>query len=348
MSSGLDLEQRYRRVLRLLPGYYRDAWEEDMVAAFLDSWLTGDPETDELVLRFCRPSLPEVASVTGLAVRLYLGGADAPRRYFPWRQAVRGAVLAVALMHAVRGLGALVALAWADRLLGVPAPPATMAAAPLAGVWPTVWCSVGCAWIVVFVALVLGRYRAARLISALAIVPGLVAVLQAQRAGTLQAPVASWAFWVLLGLLPVLAMSAFHRDAPLAARWPWLAALPAGYLLVGLPLLAALATGDTAWLPDLPGLCCLLVALACLTHAPWAWSRRSAGSGAWSLTLTLLTAVAGVFRIVSLGDCLRDPHLIKVGLAELLILTAAVALVAPDAARTQIAVTSPPPYPRLG
>jgi hypothetical protein len=24
MSGGLDLEQRYRRVLRLLPGYYRD------------------------------------------------------------------------------------------------------------------------------------------------------------------------------------------------------------------------------------------------------------------------------------------------------------------------------------
>ena len=36
MSGGLDLEQRYRRVLRLLPGYYRDTWEEDMVAAFPD------------------------------------------------------------------------------------------------------------------------------------------------------------------------------------------------------------------------------------------------------------------------------------------------------------------------
>jgi len=43
MIGGLDLEQRYRRVLRLLPGYYRDKWEEDMVAAFLDSWLTGWP-----------------------------------------------------------------------------------------------------------------------------------------------------------------------------------------------------------------------------------------------------------------------------------------------------------------
>ena len=35
--DGPDLEDRYRRVLRLLPGYYRATWEEDMIAAFLDS-----------------------------------------------------------------------------------------------------------------------------------------------------------------------------------------------------------------------------------------------------------------------------------------------------------------------
>ena len=203
MSGGPDLEQRYRRVLRLLPGYYRHTWEEDMVAAFLDSWLTGDPETDEYITRVARPSWAEVASVTGLAGRLYLGGAGTPRRYFAWGQAVRGAVLAVALVHAVRGLGALVVLVWAHRLLGVPAPPATVAAAPPAGVWPAVWYSVTCAWIAIFGALVLGRYRAARLIAALAIVPGLVAALQAQQAGILQAPFASWAFWVLLCLVPV-------------------------------------------------------------------------------------------------------------------------------------------------
>ena len=34
MSNGLDLEQRYRRVLRLLPGYDRHTWEQHMVAAF--------------------------------------------------------------------------------------------------------------------------------------------------------------------------------------------------------------------------------------------------------------------------------------------------------------------------
>ena len=89
MSGDLDLEQRYRRVLRLLPGYYRDKWEEDMVAAFLDSWMTGDPDEDSVTMEYDRPSRQEIASVVGLAARLYLGGAGTPRRYFAWGQAVR-------------------------------------------------------------------------------------------------------------------------------------------------------------------------------------------------------------------------------------------------------------------
>jgi hypothetical protein len=70
MSGEPGLEQRFRRVLRLLPGYYREQWEEDMVAAFLDGWMTGDPYTDECVLEFCKPAWPEVASVALLAARL--------------------------------------------------------------------------------------------------------------------------------------------------------------------------------------------------------------------------------------------------------------------------------------
>ena len=58
-----DLEGRYRRALRLLPGYYRQQWEKDMVAAFLDSSLTGDPEEDEFITEYGRPSWPELASV---------------------------------------------------------------------------------------------------------------------------------------------------------------------------------------------------------------------------------------------------------------------------------------------
>jgi hypothetical protein len=344
VSGGPGLEQRYRRVLRVLPGYYRERWEQDMAAAFLDSWLTGDPEDDDAILEFCKPTWPEVASVAGLAARLYLGGAATPRRYYAWGQAVRRAVLAVILVHAVLGLEVLVRTAWSRRLFGLPAPPASLVTVSPGGVWPTVYHVVNVAWVVIFVTLALGHYRTARVLAVLAIVPGLAALLQAQLTGIMPAPFGPWAWWVLFGLALVVAMAAFHSDAPPIARWPWLLALPAGYLLVFGPVLALLATGNAAWLPDFSGLCCLLAALACLAHTPRAWSRQATGSGVWSLTLALLAAVAAAFRIVTLGDYVHDPHLIKVSLAELVILVAAAALVAPDAARAQ-AATPAPPYP---
>jgi hypothetical protein len=338
MSGDLNLEQRYRRVLRLLPGYYRDTWEEDMVSAFLDSWLTGDPDEDSVTMEYDRPTRPEIASVVGLAARLYLGGAGAPRRYFAWGQAVRLAALTVTLVHAGGALDGLVRLVWTHRQLGpLPPPPANILPAPSGGIWPTTGYAVDGAWIVVFLMLVLGHYRAARVLAALAIVPGLTALLQHQLSGGLPAPYGAWAYWALLDLVPVLAMAAFHSGAPPAARRPWLLALPACYLLVYLPVLAIQATGNSAWQPDFPGLCCLLVALACLAHAPRAWSRRSLDSGVWSLALTLLAAVAGVNRVISLNDYLSSPHLVSVSQAELLILLAAVALVGPDAVRAQAA-----------
>ena len=344
MSGDLDLEQRYRRVLRLLPGYYRDAWEEDMVAAFLDGWLTGDTDEDSVTMEYARPGRAEIASVAALAARLYLGGLGAPRRYFAWGQAVRGAVLAVLLLHAVLGLDGLMVMAGTRQLAGY-------LPAPFSSISTWVWHVAYYTWILIFVALVLGHYRAARVIAVLAIIPDLAGTLHAQLTGTIQSPYFSWAFCVLLDLAPVLALTAFHRDAPPLARRPWLLALPAAFVLVVGPVLAARPAGLSAWLPDFPGLCCILVTLACLARAPRAWSGRSA-SGVWSLTLVLLAAVAGAFRIASLGDYVYGyvyaPHLIGVGLAELLILAAAVAPVAPDAARAQTAVPAPSPYPHPG
>jgi hypothetical protein len=338
-----DLERRYRRVLRLLPGWYREQWEQDMIAAFLDSWLTGDPEADEYISKAARPEWAEVASVAGLAVRLYLGGAGTPRRYFAWGQALRRAVLAVLLVHAVLAVDVLVFLVWSRRLVGwLPAPPASLVVVP-GGAWDKVYYLACVAWIVTFVMLALGHYRAARVLAALAIVPNLVALLQAQLTAIMPAPFGPWIFWILVDLAPVLAMTAFHRDAPPAAPGPWLLALPAGYVLVYGPLMALLATGNSAWLPDFSGLCCILVALACLAHTPWIRSRP--GSGVWSLTLVLLAALAGAYRLGTLTDYLHDPHLITVSLAELLILVVAVALVAPDAARAQTPTLAPPPSP---
>jgi hypothetical protein len=249
----------------------------------------------------------------------------------------------VLLVHAVLAVDVLVFLVWGRRLVGwLPAPPASLVVAP-DGVWDKVYYLVSVTWIMIFLTLALGHYRTARVLAALAIVPGLVAVVQAQLTGILPAPFGPWAFWVLFNLVPVLAMAAFHPGARPAVRWPWLLALPAGYLLVYGPLMALQATGNSAWLPDFSGLCCILVALGCLAHTPWI--RSGPGSGVWSLTLALLAAVAAAYRIVTLSDYLHDPHLITVSLAELLILLVAVALVAPDAARAQTAMPAPPSHP---
>ena len=333
MSGGL--EQRYRRVLRILPSYYRKQWEEDMVTAFLESSLTGDPEEDEFITEYGKPSLAEIASVAGLAARLYLGGAGAPRRYFAWGQATRWAVLVVLLEHAVRALAGLVFLAWAHRLLGwLPVPPARVLATQSGtGIWPAVWYAVGYAWIVAYLALVLGYRRTAQVIAVLAISPDLIYLLQSQF-GIGQVPrlvpwaIGPWAMWILIDLVPVLAMAAFHRDAPPVERRPWLRALPVTFLLVAVPLLAVEFTGHDGWVPGAPGLFCVLVAVACLVHAPRARSRAT--SGIWSLTLMLLAADTGLLRILTLGIYPHDPRMIWTGLAELAVMVAAAAVVAPD------------------
>jgi hypothetical protein len=351
--DGPDLEDRYRQILRLLPGYYRDRWEEEMVAAFLDSRITGDEEEDQYTFEFGRPAWPEVASVAGLAARLYLGGAGAPRRYFAWGQAVRRAVLAIVLVHATQGLSDLTVLAWRrHRADGLPALPASLAAPTLDGAWPLVMNGVDYAWIVIFMVLVLGHHRTARAIAVLAVAADLIFLLQAQFAGLLPRPLGTWTSFILFDLALVVAMAAFHRDAPPTAPRPWLLALPGYYLLVPLPVIALQAAGQQAWLPDSPGLGCLVVSVVCLAHAPRVLSRSrraagGAGSGAWSLALTLLAAAAGTWRVITLSSYVHDPHLVKVSLAELLILLAAVALVIPDAARAQASVPAPParPYP---
>jgi hypothetical protein len=336
-----DLERGYRRALRLLPGYYRRQWEEDMVAAFLESSLTGDPEEDEFVTEFGRPSWPEIASVAGLAARLYLGGAGAPRRYFAWGQAARRAVLVVMLAQAARALGSFMVLAWTHRLFGLPAPPARLTDRLWEGIWAPTFYTVDYAWIVVYIALVLGYYRTARVIAVLAIGPDLVYLLQTRLAPDQPSRPGEWAWWILLDLVPILAMAAFHRDAPPVTRRRWLLALPASCILVVVPVLAVDVT-RYAHLLDFAGLGCILVTLACLAHAPGARSGRAGDSGVWSLTLILLATVAGIYRIAALGDYLHDPPMIAVGVVQLLVMAAAVALVAADGVRSQTAIPAPP------
>jgi hypothetical protein len=204
----------------------------------------------------------------------------------------------------------------------------------------------GYAWIVVFVALLLADYRTARVLAILVVGADAANVLHQQLAGALVSPFASWAYVAVIDVAPVLAMAAFHRDAPPIRRWPWALALPAWYLLVSVPVLWAELSGHAAWVPDVSGRCCLLLAVVCLFHAVRVWSGRT-GTGVWSLTLLLLAAVTGLYRLISLPAIGQDPHLIKVGLVELLILAVAAGLVAPDAVRSQAAVPARLGYQEL-
>jgi len=337
-----DLERRYRRVLRMLPGYYRDRWEEDMVAAFLDSSLTGDPEEDEFAIEYGRPSWPEVASVAALAARLYLGGAGAPRRYFAWGQAVRGAVLVVMLGQAVLGLVAIVSLGWMHHLFGwLPAPPPGAAG----DVWPALDAAGGYAYLVIYAALLLRYYRVAQLIALLAAVPYPVYLLHMQSAYHQPWLAGPWAATILFCVAPVLAMAAFRRDTPPIARRPWLLALAAGIVVVAAPMLGLQMTGHGDWVPGYYGLGCILVGVLALVQARTrrsssgrSASRQAADPGAWSLTLVLLGAVAGVVQIAWLITLRHDPRLLIEALAELAVMAIAVALIVPAAARTQAAV----------
>jgi hypothetical protein len=117
------IEERYRFVLRLLPASYRQRWEEDMVATFLESVRPADPDEAEFVADYGWPRWSEVASIAALAVRLRLGNPDAPVRYLVWAQAIRLAALTWLLGKAVLATTGLGIHLWLlGRLPGVPVP----------------------------------------------------------------------------------------------------------------------------------------------------------------------------------------------------------------------------------
>lgn len=200
-----ELERRYRRLLRLLPASYRQAWEEDMVSAFLHS--TEGRRLD-------RPPLGERWSVITLAIRLRLAGQHASPR-------------AQVLPRAIDTFARLTLLTWALY--------ATAGVAMLIGMslWATVvyphvaigpiltWGAIatGPMWIAAFVCLTLGRLTASRVLVLL--VAGATfglrvvqAVLSPDHAAALVAPtlanVREWAWLVA----PVLAVLLIPNEAP--------------------------------------------------------------------------------------------------------------------------------------
>lgn len=298
------LEQRYRCVLRMLPASYRKAWEEDMVATFLASMNTDDAEDGEYLADYGRPSWSEVASVVRLAVRLRVGGVGMPPLSVAWGETVRAVrlvALMVLLVNAVSATWGVWRMFWlAHQIPGLPAP-AQVPALPL-GFWSMIWNVVGWLWVVAYLALVCGQWRAARLFAVLAFLPSVgFAVRDTLATDPATAVIARWSDVLISGLL-LLTLTAFHRDTPRVRRRPWLIAFAVGIALT--PILEfVLWAGpmDSQWLLDWAGLGCVLVVTAALVHlAGQAIGRSPVPS--WALALALLSFAALVLRTVWLWN----------------------------------------------
>lgn len=286
------LEDRYRRVLRLLPASYRQAWEEDMVATFLESEQPEDAEEAEFAADHGRPSWAEVASVVALAVRLRLGGDGAPPRYLVWGETVRRLALVGLLVQAVAALAGIGAWLWSPWVTNLVAP----------GQAADVQALLGLVWVAAYLCLVTGRWRAARLFAALALARA-VFYFGVDLAAVEGAYGLSRTVGLLLDALPVVALVAFHRQAPAVKARPWLVALPVGVALLTVALLLTYVSVPA--LVDWPSVVCVAVfaaAVGYLSLPRLGWRNATVS---WSTALALLALAALVQRVVTLLDYLR-------------------------------------------
>jgi hypothetical protein len=167
-----------------------------------------------------------------------------------------------------------------------------------------------------------------------------LAVLRVQRVLVTHAPIeaaaAAVASVVVPGLL-LLGLAAFHRDAPLPRRRPWLTALGVGLVLgTALAVLTIQTSPDTvvgAFIhPD--AAYCLLVVVAgtvCLTRR----AVRPGGVPAWPLALAVLAAAELTLRLTSLWALPEAEWLVSMtaGLAQVGAALAAATMLAVVGAR---------------
>lgn len=316
------LEERYRRVLRLLPASYRAEREEEMVAAFLEA--AGDDGGDETY----GPSWPEIASVMALAVRVRLGGHGASPRAAAWGDSVRRAARLGLLVQAAVGCVALGAALRLHGLVGALPEPGTGydalvgpagSAERVRSLAPSV-CAV--LWIAAFVTLLYRRRNSSRILAVLAALPMLLgpvadiatlvtgSPLHAAQAGQVLPAHGSYA--ALAAVILIALLAGYHRDAPLGPR----PATPVVVLLATGALVAMAAGAVTAepgvgplirpWI-DPGGVCCLLLLIAGLGHAAAQRSARTRQSLSWAPALVILLVPDLATRVATIPADAAQP-----------------------------------------
>jgi hypothetical protein len=188
-----NLERRYRALLKVLPRWYREDREEEMVGIFLAD------RTDELDLEHGWPGWGETWAVLGLATRTHLAAGAAlaavPARVV-WRGEIVRVMGLVGLLLSVFFAGASVTgMAYAHNHPEI-----------VGGfTWTRVFDVLP---IVAFAALLAGQRTPAKVLAALAVLPGLVALVDPVRMGV-------WALYQLPALVTFACLClGFHREAP--------------------------------------------------------------------------------------------------------------------------------------
>lgn len=282
------LEARYRAVLRLLPAYYRQEREEEMVEVYL--W-DVDRETQDQ----SRPTLGETASIAALAVRTRLGAGGAPRGYALLGSALRHFALFAVLLQATAAVAdrALeLAYAFTHGTVGretfasgfIGRGPVVATAAVAAWLLPLLW-TAG------YFALLHDRRRIARAAVLLAALPTLWPFLEPLVTEFPPQDTAYAAASAAFAWLPALALcAAWHRDAP-AAVVP--VATPGTLYLgccvvMGASVVLVPVAADSVWAPTT---CFVLGALAWLVRRARR-GRPAGGEGALALAVLGLLVLA--------------------------------------------------------
>jgi hypothetical protein len=292
------LEERYRRALRMLPASYRAAWEDDMVATFLERAYAAAPDDPEGV-EISSPSASELASIAALAFRLRLGGRDAPPRYLAWGDAIRLVALVGLLANTMMALVGIVLAVWmVQRMPGLNIPVDASAVDRLSR-WQVLWSFNGLLWPLALLSIVYGYRRAAIGFGVAAFLP--VVWANAEDLVIRQGIHLTSRLYDLLFIgLPLLALAAFRRDSPPVRARAWLVAVPVGVVATFAPLLANQAVAWDTPLVDWPGLWCAGLAIA--SGILLADSRRRGATPSWSLALALLSLAAFGLRVLTLLD----------------------------------------------
>jgi len=304
------LEDRYRSVLRLLPRSYRQTWENDMVATFLESTATDDIEQAEYVADFGRPSASEVASVAALAARLRLGGADAEPRSFAWGEAVRRMVLVVLLVQAAVIAMDLLEESWRTGSISwLPEPGRALALGPAStGVWDILLTHGGLFWVGAYFTLVFGERRGAAVLASIGFGLLLTSVTLDLVGGGASVTLTT-VFDLALSALLVLGLASFHAGSPPVRRRPWVIAFGIAMLVGAVPEMVFLNQGvSDPILFDWPGVACGVMVAAALVHLLGPVFGRPRPAPTWSLALALIAPIVLVQRIASLIDLgVSDP-----------------------------------------